>query len=51
MPHFKLDTFSKIGSIIIEFISTIFIIISLILLIVQGFDNNKFKENKNINNI
>ena len=47
MLHFKLDTFSKIGSIIIELISTILIIISLILLIVQGFDNNKFKDNKN----
>ena len=47
MLHLKLDTFSKKKSIIFELISTILIIIALILLIVQGFDNDKFKNNKN----
>ena len=47
MPHLKLDAFSKNESIIFELISTILIIIALILLIVQGFDNDKFKNNKN----
>ena len=46
MPHLKLNTFSK-RSIIIELISTILIIISLILLIIQGCDNDKFKNNDN----
>ena len=47
MPRLKLNAFSKYGSIIIELISTILIIIALILLIVQGCDNDKFKKNDN----
>ena len=46
MPHIKLESFSKTQSIIIELISIFFIIIGLILITVQGFENDKFKKSK-----
>ena len=46
MPHIKLESFSKNQSIIIELISIFFIIIGLILITVQGFENDTFKKSK-----
>ena len=47
MNHLKQDAFTNNQFIIIELISTFFIIIALILLSVQGVDNDKFKNNDN----
>ena len=43
MIHFNSDTFLNWQSIILEIISSIFIIIASILLIIQGFDNENYR--------
>ena len=43
MIHFNSDTFLNWQSIILEIVSSIFIIIASILLIIQGFDNENYR--------
>ena len=46
MSHLKQDVFTNFRFIIFEIIATIFMIIASILLIAQGFENDKFKNYK-----
>ena len=46
MLHLKSDKYSKCQFIIFELISTLFMIIASILIIIQGFDNDNFRNYK-----